>query len=343
MRGWLIAVILLGTSLGQTRERLGELELTDFLLEPSFTYSEPKSGQFEVGNSLLQATWKRDATISGVITVGNKSLLGIPARYEANPTNELTFVEAYGQADTTYGRFSLGLIPLPFGTERAGEEGHLRFERSLLYRKRLVGLRDIGATYQITHNGFFSEWAIHNGESGKDLDGQTWFTATWGWRGIHALLGFSGMTGRTTPQSTNPSGTNNTTTAALDVNRMAKFRAANFFYVWEGEPFSAKVEATLGETFQDLDRFKFNAGHVDLYYTTTPSFGFLLRYDTFDPRSDLQGDRIQEATVGIAWRSRYETSALYLYGTKVFQENVSPDVHRFMLTWRLTPYILSRR
>ncbi len=335
---------LVGPRLAEAAERLGEIELTDFLLEPSFLFSEPASGQFQFGNSRVQVTWHRDKDISGVVTIGNKALVGVPARYQPTATDELAFVEAFAQAETSLGRVRFGMVPLPFGAEGAGEEGHLRFPRSLVYQRRMIVLRDQGVSYSIENEGYFTHFAIHNGEGGKDFDNQMWFTATWGWAGPHLKIGASGQTGRTTPLSTDPTGTlPSLPNSAIDVNRLSRIRIANLYANWESEPFSAKIEATLGETQQDTDRFKFLATHLDLFYSTSATLGWLARFDYFNPRTDIGGSRVSEATLGVGYRSRFETSAVYLYGSKVFQENVQPDIHQVLLVWRLTPYVLTRR
>jgi hypothetical protein len=127
------------------------------------------------------------------------------------------------------------------------------------------------------------------------------------------------------------------TTGLVDVNRAARVRIANAFASWELTPFTLELELTAGDTRQDNDVLKMRAMHVDLELDATPSVTWLARYDTIDPRSDVGGDIVTEATVGLGWRSRYENSVLYVLGTKRFQENFRPDLHRLMLLWRITP------
>lgn len=326
-------------------ERLGDLQVSNFLLEPTFFYSEPQTGQFQPGNSLASISWYRDAIISGKITVGTKALLGQPARYGPASEQDLGIVEGYAQAEGYLGQARLGLIPLPFGLEGGDVEGHLRFPRSLIFQRRMIPLRDYGAGYAIDWNGFFSEWEAHNGEAGKDLDNQIWLTARWGWSpNARFRVGASGATGRTTVKSTNPSGTSSSTAAWIDVGQPSRTRVGNVFVDWNAAPIGLAAEATVGETAQDGNNLAFSGGHADLYWTITPEFAGLARWDQYGARSDRYGtDWAQEITLGAAFRQPYETSVIYLYVSKSMQKDVSPDQHVVRLVWRLTPYIGARQ
>ncbi len=338
----LLKAFLLCSPQVKADEGLGMLSLSDLLLEPTFTYSEGTRGNFSLGASYLEATWRREAMISGVIKIGPQSLIGKPARYSAAASDDVAIIEGFAQADTDWGRVRLGLVPLPFGVEGGDAERRLRFPRSLPYRTGFLGLRDYGFNYRISYEGFFSEWAAHNGEGGANLDDETWFTARWGWQGGRFFrIGFSGATGRTTPRSTNPQGTTlNLPELGLDVNKMARVRIANFFLDWEISPVRLEVEANAADTRQDETDIKFRALRVDLEYQTGASVNLLARYDAMDPRNDVEGDQITELSAGFAWRSQYENSVLYVIGTKRMQQDVPHDVHRGMILWRVTPAAL---
>ena len=337
------------SAVAQGADRLGQLEVSDLLLEPTIFYGEPKVGQFQPGNSILGVSWIRDSVISGKIAVGTKALLGAPARYGSVNDQELGIVEGYAQADSYLGRVRLGLVPLAFGLEGGAVEARLRFPRSLLFQKRLFPLRDYGLSYAIDWNGYFSEWQLHNGEAGRDLDNQTWFTATWGYRpSAKFRVGASAQVGRTTILSTNPTGALSSSSAGLDVNQPSKIRAGNAFVDFTVGQVSVAVEATAGEIAQDPGpsggNSSFGGGHADAYWTFSEAFAGLARWDQYVAKSDARGtDWAQAATVGIAYRQPYETSVVYLYATKTWQKSAAQDDHSVRLVWRITPYASARR
>ncbi len=319
-------------------EKLGELEVSDLLLEPQFFYTEPKTGRFEIGNSLFSVRWLKDQYISGQITVGTKSLLGVPKRYSSETSEEIGLVEGFAQAETYWGRVRFGLIPLHFGYEGALAEGSLKFPRSLWYRERLLGLRDFGLSYAVDNEGFFSEWTIHNGESGKDLDNKAWFTARAGYEQEDFFVGLTGATGRTTQESTNPSGNRANLADGFVVSDPARVRMAGVFIGTHGPEISVAAEALVAENFQQVD-FKSTGGHLDLIYDFAKHWTALARYDRYDPNGSEANDRLQEWTMGLSYKSNYETSAVYLYVTRLLREGADTSAHQFRIVWRLTPYI----
>lgn len=320
-------------------EGIGTLEFSDLLLEPRFLYKEKVGGAFEPGSSFLAATWTRDRLISAVFKVGSKKLIGVPSRYaSASTTEELALIEGYGQLDSEYGRLRAGLIPIPFGLEGGDAERRLRFPRSQLFQSRFVNLRDQGISYRMLVNDFFSDWAVHNGEGGADLDNETWMTARWGYDdGRNFRMGLSGSAGRTTSKSTDPGGTAAVTETGFLIAAPSRIRIANVFIDWLTEPFRLSLESTAGDTFQNDQVVKFRAAHADLEYHRGQDFSWLARYDVLSPRSDVSSTQVQEYTLGFSWRSRYENSVLYLLGTKQVRQDVPQDTHRGLLVWRITP------
>ena len=328
------------------------MSVSDLLLEPVYVFEERRAqgtifsrgpSGFRPGHSLVGFTWRRDRLLSAQAKVGSKSLLGRPSRYgSAEPLDEIGLIEAYGQLDSDYGRLRGGLVPIPFGLEGGDAESRLKLPRSLLFQSRLVNLRDYGVSYRITFDGFFSDWAAHNGEGGPDLDGETWMTARWGWQGFKFLrIGVSGTAGRTSPESTQPVGSTHTSDeAGLDIGDFSRVRIANAFLWWDTRPIRLALEGSTGDVRQRDRSAKLRSFHADLEVEAGESLSFLSRYDTIDPRDDRQGDTITEVSFGLAWRSAYENSVVTLVGTKRFQEDPSAGAHRVQLAWRLTPSIL---
>lgn len=326
------------------QESLGTLAVSSIFLEPSFTYSEPSQGAFNAGRSFLGVSWTREPNLAAVLKVGSRSLIGTPARYGAAPVDQLALIEGYAQVDTVVGQFRGGLIPIAYSLEGGDSEERLRLPRSLLFENRAINLRDYGASYHISHGGLFSDFAVHNGEGGTDLDNRMWFTFRAGYQNGRLLkAGLSGSTGSTTAASTNPSGTTTpTSVAGYDVTRSAKIRLANAFLELTLDRVTFVAEATGGDVQQDTVSNRLRAGHVDLEWNATDFVSALARYDIYDP-STAPADQVEDYMAGFAFKSAYENSVLYLLGSKRKFEGNPDNTHRVLLIWRMTPFANSFR
>lgn len=342
----LFSLLLLVAFLPRTfaQERIGTLMVSDLYLEPRFLYQEGESGGFSAGNSLVSFSWVRDEVISATVTAGTRELVGRPRRFLVESEDELTLAEAYIEARSTLGTFRFGRVPIPFGTEGGRAESNLKFRRSLLFRDGWIGLRDQGLSYRIDHKNFFNEWAIHNGESGEDLDNQTWFTGRWGWTNDKIYTGFSGSTGRTTPASTQDATASRTyLDAGLDPNTGSRLRFANAFFEWDDRIFSFEIEGTLGDTRQVGQSASLTAAHADVQYRIKNNFSVLGRYDILEPNNKMADDETEETTLGFSYRGWYETSTLYLFATRVREQGNEDSNHQILLIWRLSPVATSNR
>lgn len=336
-----VASILDQASIEQ--ESLGKVYLSDLFLSPRINYSEPKTGSFMLGNSYLAADWTRGDMVSGHFAFGTKSLIGPPARYGAINDQDFGLVEGYAQMVTQYGRFRLGLQPIPFGMQSGINEANLRFERSLIYQKRLVGIRDIGFGYSITSDGFFSDWLIHNGEGGRDLDNQTWFTARLGYHKNYITVGASGQTGKTNPLSTDPPGNlaatpaGNFQSTGINIDDSGKYRLLNVFLAYRTKEVESSFEITNGDIFQSQLTSHPSSGHVDLFLPFGEVFAALFRYDFYDPKNLIDPTN-QQYTLGVCLRSIYETSNIYIFGSRNVLPAPQSDSHQVLLVWRVSPF-----
>jgi len=335
---------LLSGEVSGAQESLGSLAVSGLFLEPSFVYSEPSHGAFEAGRSFLAVSWTREPSLSAVLKVGSRSLIGTPARSGPAPIDQLALIEGYAQLDGYAGKIRAGLVPIEYSLEGGDTEERLRFPRSLVFENRIVNLRDYGASYHISTGGFFSDWAIHNGEGGTDFDNRMWFTFRAGFQnGRSFKLGVSGSTGSTTPDSTGTATpTTSVTSAGYDVTRPAKIRIANAFAEGTWERLTGTVEVTGGDVQQDAGSNRLRSGHVDAVYNLSDKWSLLARYDQFDPTS-ADNDSVRDYMAGVALKSVYENSVLYLFGSQRKFEGQSNDVHRVLLIWRMTPFANSFR
>ena len=327
-------------------DHLGDFSLSNFFLEPSATYAERRTGGFGFGNSYLEVNWTQQNYLSVVMKLGSSDLIGRPARYGDPASAQIQFIEAYGQLSSDWGQLRSGLIPLAFGLEGGDTEMNLRFPRSLLFSRRIIGLRDEGISYRITTDGFVSEWAVSNGESGADKDDRLWLTARTGWTyGRFLRMGFSLQTGNTTAKSTDPASKLTPPQSGFDPTRPSHVRIADAFFRYGDKAFGMELEAAAGDTTQlfaigtTTERLRFL--RVDTDWQFWRGLTALARYDILDPDASARGDLVQETVAGLAWRDAYETSVLTLLFSKVMDQAAQTS-HQVQLIWRLTPVAMGR-
>lgn len=317
-------------------EILGRLEVSEILLKPYFLLKESSQSEFLIGDTSFTMSWYKDDLISSRLKIGSADLINKPIHYEKNDIEDLKIVEAFAQIKGAYGEARLGLIPLDYGLEGATSEGELIFPRSLLFKYRIVGLRDYGASYKISDRGFYTRMAVHNGESDRNLDGRMWYTATWGYDGFKNLrLGMSGQTGSTKPAATSLS---SDTLAGVDVNEEAKWRMAGLFAAWRPRYWTLSLEATSGDLLQNKVTRSFYVGHLDIAYDINETWGVQTRYDILDPNTKIKGDSQTEISLGAAYKSEHETSVIYLIATKILEETNQKANDEIRLIWRVTPF-----
>ena len=337
--GLVFTILLMTIGSAKAEERIGDLAVGDVFLEPTFAYSENRAGRFEMGDSRASLVWKRDQIFSAHLTVGTRSLLGTPTRYGRTLADEaVAMAEAYAQMESDYGRLRAGLLPIRFGREGGDAENDLYLPRSRFWQRRVLPLRDLGATFSTDNEGFFSILAAHNGEGGRDLDNETWFSTEFGWQDAVTMMAVSATAGRTAPASTGASGVSSAD-AGMDGNRDARYRFTNFFIQHRDPWFSAGGEVFYGHTVQGEEQTQLLAWVADCKVRLLAWLDFVGRFDQIDPRLDRGGDLLQEGTLGFRMSDRYENSVLSVLASRLHQEGVTQDAHQLRVIWRLTPFI----
>lgn len=316
----------------EARQVLGQLSVSDLYLEPSFVFRESKQGGFDAGDSYVEFAW-RDSIYTAHFQVGSAELINQP-RFFAAENSGLAMTEAYAEADTDYGRFRMGLLPLCFGLENATPEAQLLFPRSLIFRERVIAIHDVGFSYDVENAGFYSQMIVHNGEGGPDLDGEMWFSTALGWKNATWNVGVSGTTGRTTPASTaNVSGGN-----GFDGTQKSKISLANAFVQMKSGAWQLAGEGDAGQVDQGGYQDYLQGGHVDIRYSLARiPIDLLARYDVWQENWPTQSNENVEYTMGLAVHSPYRNSTVYVYGIKSIQKDVTPDSHQVKIVWKLTP------
>ncbi len=313
-------------------EQLGELELADFLVEPTYLYTErgvvtgQRESGFGLGNSYLAAKWKLQRTVSGRLQIASFDLLNRPSWSPVTETG-LGFVEAYAQLDTAYGRVRAGLVPVIFGLDGATPETQLWFPHHMIYSQRVLGLRDYGLSYSISNDGFFTDVTVHNGEGGKDQDRRLWQTARWGWNGpAGTIIGLSGAVGYYT-----------TTATPQDT----KVRVGNFFAGIDLYGVGLAAEATLGEQKSTLIKSQFFNWYVQARHNLGRNWGALLMYEYYDPSNLIREEAIKQGAVGLYLQNETNTSRLSFLYTKNWEEVEQTANDEYRLTWRITSSYLN--
>src|SRR5690242_12703369 len=122
----LLWIFLLLTSSGAwAREQLGQLKVDNLVVRPQFHLIEPAKADFQIGESLFSIRWEMDTRIAAVFTVGAKTLLGTSIHYTPAVSEDLGFIEGYGEYTSDYGVFRAGLQPVMLGNEGAVGEADL--------------------------------------------------------------------------------------------------------------------------------------------------------------------------------------------------------------------------
>lgn len=333
--GILTLIALSGQALALTiREDIGVLKIHDLLLRPTFQLQEPQDGEFSVGESSFALRWELAEVFSGVIRIGPRTLMNPVSHYTSAVDDDVTLVEAFAEFLHPYGRFRMGRLPIEFGYEGRQWERELIFPRSLLFERRAMMLRDVGFSYDITHNNFFTGFVIHNGESDQDVDGRIWYTARWGYRTEKFELGMAGQTGSTKPTSTSLSGDN---LAGVDVTKEAKWRTSGVYTAIHNKDFDWITEFYIGERIQEENLGKFLSGHTDMSYEFSKLFSGHLRYDHFDPDTNVKGNSEREISLGFMLSNSTRSSNLILVGTKAIEDKNFSANDSVLLIWSLSP------
>ncbi len=337
MRFWLAIFIATMSSFAFAkvlREDIGELKIHDLLLRPQFMLQEPSNGAFSIGESSFALRWELESRYGGVIRIGPRTLLNPSARYLPTVNDDIVIVEGFAEYEDWFGRFRMGRIPVEFGYEGRLWERELLFPRSLLFQNRVMMLRDMGVSYEISQNKFYTGFVVHNGESDSDTDGRIWYTGRWGFRSEHFEVGMSGQTGGTKPAATSTSGD---TLAGVDPTKESKWRIGGVHLVWNKKKWDWVLEVFAGEREQENEIGKFSAAHMDLGHRFTKNFSAYLRYDQFDPDAKVPNDLQRRASLGLIASNKTRSSQLILVGSKVIEQGTQVNNDEVRLIWSLSP------
>jgi hypothetical protein len=318
-------------------EKLGTLSLDEFLIKPYFKISEGQEGEFGIGDSNLSWLWIKDNNVSANLRLGSLELKNLPVYFSDTKESELGLIEAYGTYAGAFGTLSAGLIPTGYSFEGKQDENKLIFSRSLIFKERVVPLRDLGLSFFVQNQGFYTQIDIHNGESDSSVnDGRVFLTSSWGWKDDKNInLGISAFTGTTKPVATSLVVSNQL--AGFDSQKRALWRMASLYFFWKPGNWYQLTEIHFSELEQEEKITPFNGGHFDLGYNFTPFFSSFVRYDQFDPNKNINGDLKREISLAFEFSDKHKTHSLFLMGTKKIEQGIKIANDELSLIWRLTP------
>ncbi|HRK07244.1 MAG TPA: hypothetical protein PLZ57_05705 [Pseudobdellovibrionaceae bacterium] len=340
-----ISMIALGaTATAPAAELGGSVDWDQLWLESGARLVEPRDGEFTLSGARLGARWTFE-DVSARVGLGTRNLVARPWRYPGASTErstDLVVVDAWLNWKTSVGDWRFGQQDVPFGIE-AADDSQRRWTRSLILKRGLVALRDLGLGYRVESGVFASQWLVHNGESGSDLDRETWFTAKIEWenRNEKSLwrATLSGQTGRTTPTSTAPAGVTSSALELVPTEKshvrlaslgvLTRFQVGSEIFEWLGEGFGAEVT-------QDSRSRRWRSGRSDLTWEASSRWAWLLRYEVEDEDLHRDRDSRQEASLGLQFYSLSKTGRALLVATKSWPE-VGQAEHRGEVLFRFSP------
>lgn len=329
----------------QSKELIGNLTVSDLLIQPRFISTEDDTNDFNLDRSFFFFSWKMNNELSAHFGVGRQDLMNHNSRLSINQDpnvvsgfDDFSFFEAYAQLDSKFGTVRAGVIPLMFGWEGVHRESEWIFPRTLFYggedtdltyTSQNFGLRDQGVSYFVSYKDFYTQVAIHNGENGKDQDGKIWHTGVVGWKnksGLEGALSFSN--GKYKSQSN--------TDPELD------FSYANAFFGFQFYDLMLLGEGFIGEEQREFEttpgeglKKRFWDYHIDASHPITKGLAGLLRYEVYDPNSNDSNDRTQRIIVGLGLSNELRTSNLYLWAINNKEEGTDLNNDQYMLVWKV--------
>lgn len=311
------------------KEIVGKLSLSDVLLQPRYYAIEGGQQKFELDRSYFFFSWEISRELSAHFGVGQFELVNINERLPTNVAvsgeyDELRFFEAYAEWDSGYGKIRAGLIPLFLGWEATRRESEWYFPRTLFYENHEFGLRDMGVSYHVDSEGFYTEFALHNGENGKDVDGHTWHTARLGWTNKRGLdFAVSASNGKYEKSKLDPKET------FSYFNSYFSFEFYNLLVLAEG--FYGKQET---DSATDTET-KFWDYHLDVSHPLGSRLNGLLRYEVYEPDNTIADDIQTRWILGVGLFNELRTSNLYIWGIVNREEGSKIHNNEIQVLWKV--------
>lgn len=306
-------------------ESLGTFKFNDFSLSPRLEVNEPSQGGFDLKESWMAVRWTKDEQVGGEFRMGTLDLMA-PAVWFQSKKEGLGLVEAWVEARSQFGKIKVGRLPIPDGFEGSFEDGFWLMPYSQVRKKSWFFTKDEGLTYEAETKPWLTSLTIHNGESGKNVDGKMWLTSRFQWfdnsSGYGVLL--TGSVGGTSALSTQTSLASSQELFQFDPNESSKIRygTLSFFYLWKRNYWN--LEGGRGDILQKEDKFPFAWGRFDVSWNLGSDLNLLARYE--QTQSDLKNSQTIKkiSGLGILLSSQDQRSSLMLFANRIEED---PRVH----------------
>jgi hypothetical protein len=330
-----------------TKEQVGELKIEEVILKPQITTVEGGEGGAGLEAASVGFLWKMHDHLQAKVKIGSLTLLNRPQIFAQDDSldNSIGFYEAFGQFESLYGDVRFGIIPVGFGWNGTLSEGDIIMPRPQFFVRRWVGLRDFGASYDISYSGFFNRLTIHNGEGvDENPDNQMWMTNNFGWQnGQSFFVGFSGQTGQSNRESTEDAEVVDFT--GFDNEKWGKWRIGSLYSVIKNKGFSTTLELVAGERVQtdpDNDKKEVTEQYFSTYWDVmaelNETHAIWMRYDLLDPVKSDEEDQVTEVSLGWSIQNQFKTSTVLMLFTKRLEEPKDLPDDRFSISWKIRPY-----
>lgn len=317
-------------------EKIGTFAIENIRLRPTYNSAESSGGQFAMADSAFSLRWSKANSLSAVVEVGP-----LAARYKpiyVDPATEAGygFTQAYAEYSGIYGRVRFGLIPTNYGYDGSVNSNLRLFSPGQLIQNRLVAYDDNGISFFTQHNGYFTELIVHNGEIENSNEGRLWATSNFGWTNNRDWRTQLSLSTGTVNGTASTAAT--TTIAGVKNAETAKWRHADFFANWSVRDWNVVLEAAGGQVEQSDHSGGYAFDRVEISRFFSKNFGSGLRYDYFDPDTNIGKNAMTNIGLMLAIRSDDATSTLAIVGTKVLEEGHQVNNDQIMVSWLLTPY-----
>ncbi len=339
---WLATLIfasaLVFSMASRSEEKIGTLNIENIRLRPTYISTESQGGQFNLDDSAFALRWSKDKNLSALVEVGPLASRYKPIYIDPKPEVGYGFTKAYAEYNGIYGRARFGLLPVNYGYDGALNQNARLFQVGLFFQSRLMPYDDNGLSLFTQHNGYYTELVIHNGAVEASNEGRLWTTSHFGWtnnRDWRAQLSLS--TGSINGDLTATAITTNAI-GGVHNGETAKWRHAGLFVSWAPRDWSVVLEVLGGQVEQSDHSGGYASDRVELTRFFSKNFGAGLRYDYFDPDTNIGKNAVTANSALLAFRSDDSTSTLSIVGTKNTEEGHQINNDQLMVSWLITPY-----
>jgi len=315
------------------------LFINDIFIQAQGRLVEKQVGGFQPLEGRIGVTMTPATDLEATLKVGSSSFLGVP-RWSVGPSQGLSLMEGKLEYSPGFGTFTMGQALLPFGLEGSQDEASLLFPRIFVYELGYLPLRDLQAGFHTDNgDGFFSSWAVHNGEgiSQSSSDNRMFFTASLSYKKGQTAIGVSGMAGSLVP-SANSQAVQTTGQAGegplMAANQENKLRAFSGFLGVQLGKLHLEGEAIWIQQINFLNRNETLDWYVTADQELLPRFNFIARYEGLDPDSRAADDFVSRSSVGFQWFSLHQNNRVILFGAKVLEQGHEVPNDEIRLVWR---------